>query len=255
VNASVANVRSAAESSRVVCLIQARMGSTRLPGKVLMNIGARTLLERVAERVARMRSLHAWAVITSTLAEDDVIEAACARAGYACLRGSALDVLDRYHSAAGVLGAAHVVRVTADCPLLDWEQGDRVVETQLAQRNDYTHNVTCWGSGMPIGTGLEVMRAEILARAWREGKAPGHREHVTEWIYEQRAALRFARVDAPAESWRPDYRLTIDYPADLELVRRVQLKTGGAVDCVRLADAIACIDRDLGLARSARQAA
>jgi spore coat polysaccharide biosynthesis protein SpsF len=242
-------------SARVVALIQARMGSTRLPGKVLMRIGERTLLERVVERVARMQTLSDWAVITSDLASDDAIVALCRARGWQCLRGSALDVCDRYRSAAAATRAEHVVRVTADCPLLCWEQGDRVVDAQLIDRNDYTHNLTCWGSGLPIGTGLEAMRAEVLERAWREGHEPHHREHVTEWIYEQRAQFSFARVDAPAALRRPDYRLTIDHPHDLEFVRRIQCSSAGASGCAALREVVACIDADGGLFHEARRAA
>lgn len=133
-------------SARVVALIQARMGSTRLPGKVLMRIGERSLLERVVERVERMQTLSAWAVITSDLAADDAIVTLCRTRGWQCLRGSALDVCDRYHAAAAAMQAEHVVRVTADCPLLCWEQGDRVVDAHLVDRNDYTHNLTCWAA-------------------------------------------------------------------------------------------------------------
>ncbi|TAJ15990.1 MAG: acylneuraminate cytidylyltransferase [Planctomycetota bacterium] len=231
------------------------MGSTRLPGKVLMKIGARTLLERVAERVIRMQSLTDWAVVTSTLAEDDAIAELCALRGWRCLRGSALDVCDRYRMGARELGAEHVVRVTADCPLLGWEEGDRVVDTHLLDGNDYTHNLTCWGSGMPIGTGLEAFRADVLEQAWEHGRAPHHREHVTEWIYEQRARFRFALVQAPSALRRPDYRLTIDHPHDLEFVRRVQLSTVGPANCAPLAAIVECIDRDGGLFQEARRAA
>lgn len=242
-------------SERVVCLIQARMGSTRLPGKVLMKIGDRTLLERVAERVARMQSIDDWAIVTSVLADDDAIVELCRRRGWSCLRGSALDVCDRYHAAACELAAGQVVRVTADCPLLGWEEGDRVVDTHLVDGNDYTHNLTCWGSGMPIGTGLEALRMDVLEQAWRHGRAPHHREHVTEWIYEQRERFRFALVAAPRELARPDYRLTIDHPHDLEFVRRVQLATVGPSECAPLRAVIDCIDRDGGMFQEARRAA
>lgn len=235
-----------------LALCQARLGSSRLPGKVLMDIAGRTLLERVAERMQRIAGLDGWAILTSELPSDDPIADYCGAREWTCWRGSERDVLDRYARAARALGARHVLRVTADCPFLSWEQAARVLRRHLEAHNDYTHNLTCWGSGLPIGTGVEAIDCAALERADREGRAPAQREHVTEYLYEIREQLRFECVRAPAELARPDYRLTVDYAADLELARRLCSRAAAedAHGPVALARCIEILDREPALARA-----
>lgn len=234
----------------VVVVIQARTGSTRLPGKVLADVAGKPLLARVAERSQRMERADEVVVATSTSPRDDAIAALCAERGWACFRGSEEDVLDRYYRAAVRHGAAHVVRVTADCPFLCPHQADRVVERHLETGSDYAHNITVWGSGMPLGTGVEIFTFAALERSWREGHEPHHREHVDEYVGDHPELFHMERVKAPTELHRPKLRLTVDTPEDLELTRQVYTRLA---DPVELGDVIALLDESPELVELNRQ--
>lgn len=218
----------------VVAVVQARMGSTRLPGKILADIAGEPMLARVVTRCEVIEGINEVVVATSELAADDVVAQLCDSRGWACIRGSEADVLDRYHLAARRFAADHVMRVTADCPLLCPRQGAEVVRRHLEDRNDYTHNLTVWGSSMPLGTGVEVFTFDALDRSWREGHEPHHREHVDEYVGDHPELFRIGLVTAPAALQRPDYRITVDTPEDLELARRiyegVKPAPGGVID-------------------------
>lgn len=179
------------------------------------------MLAHVVDRARAIAGVDEVVVATSVEAEDDAVEVLCAERGWRSFRGSREDVLDRYYRAAEAVGAAHVIRVTADCPLLDHEEAGRVVSTHLATNADYTHNITVWGSGMPLGTGTEIFTADALARSWREGHEPHHREHVDEYVGDHPELFHVERVDAPDSIRAPELRLTVDTPADLELLRAI----------------------------------
>lgn len=210
--------------ARTVAIIQARMGSTRLPGKVLADIGGRPMLWHVVGRLRRSRGIDAVAVATSTGPADDPIAAFCRDAEVSCVRGSEQDVLDRYRQAARELDAATVVRITADCPLLDPAVVDRVVAAFAAGEYDYACNVL--RPTYPDGLDVEVFSRTALERAWREANRPAEREHVTVYL---RASGRF-RV-APNVACEPDLsgqslRWTVDSAADLAFVRAVYAALG-----------------------------
>lgn len=227
----------------VTAIIQARMGSERLPGKVLLDLGGEPMLARVFERAKAVPHIHRVAVATSTLPQDDRLVGFCRERGWDCFRGSEVDVLDRYYQAALAFGADHVVRVTADCPLLCFEQADRVVAEHLAQAADYSHNITVLSSGMPLGTGTEIFTLAALRTSWEKGHEPHHREHVDEYIEEHPEEFKIVSVDAPEALRRPHYRLTVDTPADLELMRRLQRLPHPPGTLLRLADVVAHLDR------------
>jgi spore coat polysaccharide biosynthesis protein SpsF len=208
-------------SANVVAIVQTRMGSTRLPGKVLLPIVGEPMLAHVVERARAVPGIGEVVVATSTEAADDRIAELCAARDWACFRGSEEDVLDRYYQAALAYKADHVLRVTADCPLLEIEQTGAVVERHLESGADYTHNITVWGSGMPLGTGAEIFTLTCLETSWRDGREPHHREHVDEYVGDHPELFRMERVDAPEALRRPELRLTVDTPDDLALVRAV----------------------------------
>lgn len=206
----------------VVAIIQARMQSTRLPGKVLADIGGRSMLARVCDRVRRAATLDRLVVATSTWPNDQVIADECEHLAVACFRGSEADVLDRYHQAACAYRADAVVRITADCPLIDPGVIDRVVEGFLEYRPDYAANILqrTW----PRGLDTEVMTADALARAWREATATHERTHVTPYIYGHPEWFRLHSVTGPGDYG--DDRWTVDTPADLEFARAVHRQLG-----------------------------
>src|SRR5512138_621158 len=180
--------------SRCVCIVQARMASSRLPGKVLLDIAGEPMLGRVVRRTSRALRVQATVVATTSDPSDDAVAAFCKAEGISYARGSQFDVLDRYHQAARESGAQIIVRVTADCPAIAPELIDAAVDTLLdsssqdecAARFDLVANrlPPPFGRSFPIGLDVEVCTFAALERAWREGREPVHREHVMPFLYE-----------------------------------------------------------------------
>ena len=208
---------------KVVAIIQARMGSVRLPSKVLADIAGRSMLWRVSQRAAQA-ALVAQVVVATTLEpEDEEIVDECARLHVACFRGSAEDVLRRYHEAANIYAADAVVRITADCPLIDPKVVDLVVAAFLNRRPDYASNTLqrTW----PRGLDTEVTTAAALARACREATRPYQRTHVMPYIYRHPESFRLLPVVGPEDLGQ--WRWTVDFPEDLDFVRAVYGRLGG----------------------------
>jgi spore coat polysaccharide biosynthesis protein SpsF len=213
-----------------IAIIQARMSSSRLPGKVLLDIAGQPMLVRVVERTSKAKSLDGVIVATTTESPDDAIAALCAKRGYACYRGSVNDVLDRYYQAARAFQAGVVVRITADCPVIDPDLIDQAVGELLRSGADFVANrlPPPWHRTYPIGLDLEVCTFQALERAWRETDQPHQREHVMPYLYEEEGRFHSIQLDHD-----PDYghlRWTVDTPEDLELIRRVYEHFGGQDD-------------------------
>ena len=152
----------------VIAIIQARMGSTRLPGKVLMGVNGRTLLAYQLDRISKSKKLNKVVIATSTLEKDDVIEAFCKDYGVDCYRGSENDVMSRYYECAKKYNPDTVVRMTADCPLIDPEIIDKVVQKFKDNNVDYCANtVPPETSKFPDGSDIEVFSMKALERANR----------------------------------------------------------------------------------------
>lgn len=187
------------------------MGSTRLPGKVLRPIGGRLLLEHVLGRLKKLRHSARVVVATSDSKRDDVLAEFCAARGVDCFRGSEQDVLARYYECARERRFDHVMRLTADNPFTDTEELDRLMEFHLAGRYEYSSSL----EDLPVGVGAEIFSFAALERSFREGLAPHHREHVDEYILENRASFRTGRLSVPQAKRQPKVRLTVDTPEDL----------------------------------------
>ncbi len=210
---------------RTVAIVQARMGSSRLPGKVLQPIAGRPMLDWVVARVARAGTLDDIVVATTTHPRDEPLVARCRELGVRCHRGPEDDVLTRYLDAAREARAEVVVRITSDCPLIDPVTVDLTVSSFLTSRRggtaalDYLSATTA--SGYPRGLDTEVVAMEALARAGELATDRASREHVTFYVYTHEKDFSVGRLPAPGELRRPDLRLCVDEPADLELVRTV----------------------------------
>jgi spore coat polysaccharide biosynthesis protein SpsF (cytidylyltransferase family) len=228
--------------ARVVAIIQARIGSTRRRGKVLANLAGRPVLAHVVDRTIAAHRIDDVVVAAPYGAQDDVIEEVCKRQGWNCFRGSEDDVLDRYYRAALAWNADHAVRVTADCPLLCPVQLDRVVSRHLEAAADYTHNITVWGSGMPLGTGGEIFRFAALERSWQSGNEPRHREHVDEYVGEHPELFHIERVEAPPALRHPDLRLTVDTPEDIVLLAWIYDRLYRPDEIIDLRDVVKLLD-------------
>lgn len=204
---------------KTVAIVQARLGSTRLPGKVLADIAGQPMLWHVIQRLRRATALDDIWVATSEQASDDALAAYCAAQGFAVFRGSEEDVLDRYYQAARAAAADFVVRITADCPLLDPAVVDKVVRAFDSARHDYVANVFRYT--YPDGLDTEVFSFAALERAWHEAVPGPEREHVTVLM---RTSGRFrtgANVEHTTDLSRRQLRWTVDTAADLAFVRRV----------------------------------
>ena len=193
-------------------IIQARMGSTRLPGKVLKPIAGKALLDHVLGRLSLLACPIKVVVATSDLPQDNAIAQHCQSRGVAVYRGSEVDVLNRYYQCARENRFEHVVRLTADNPFTDMEELQRLIEEHLTQHNDYTHS---FGS-MPPGVGAEIFSFAALEKSAREGRAPNHREHVNEYIQERPDVFRIGVLEIPAAKRCLDLRLTVDTEVDYQ---------------------------------------
>lgn len=203
---------------KTVAIIQARMGSSRLPGKVLMTVGGRELLSYMLERVKAAKSVTTALIATTKDPKDDPIVAFCERNKIPYFRGDENDVLDRYYQAALTVNPGTVVRLTSDCPLIDPKIIDQVVETHHALGNDYTANTAPPVGTYPDGMDVEVFSFKALERAWKEAKLPSEREHVTFYLWKT-GLFKTSRVDLKESL--SNFRLTVDYPEDLAVVTAV----------------------------------
>jgi len=223
---------------KTVAIIQARMGSTRLPGKVLLDLAGEPMLARDVNRVQRASLIDQVVVATTTQPADEAIANLCAARGWPCFRGSEEDVLDRYYRAAVAYSADVVVRITSDCPLIEPAVTDRVVQEFLQRQPDvdYACNILPRRT-FPRGLETEVLRFDVLERAWREDTNPAWREHVTQYIQRHSDLFRIHGVvndtDLSAMRW------TVDTPEDMEIVQRIYSHFGH--DCFSWLDVLALL--------------
>jgi len=208
-----------AELPRIVITIEARMLSTRLPGKVLRTILGRPMLALMIERLKRVKKAAAIMVATTVDPSCDVIEALAHELGVGCFRGSEDDVLDRVLQAARAAQADLIVETTGDCPLLDPAVIDRMIDEFLRGDFDYVANVLrpTWPRGMDV----QVFPRAVLERVAQLTNDPADREHVSLYIYEHPEIFRLHNVESGLPAEAADLRLTVDTPEDFALVTRI----------------------------------
>lgn len=215
------------------------MSSSRLPGKVLLDLAGKPMLEHVVQRTSLAKSVHKVVVATTLDESDDPIVDFCQQKGIPCFRGSMFDVLDRYYQAAEIFQAQIIVRITADCPLIDPGVIDQTlsgflglpVNTDFSKPVHYPQLVDLpydfaanrlpppWGRTFPIGLDTEVCSLPALEIAWREANQKHQREHVMPFFYDQPERFRIFHLD-----YHTDYgklRWTVDTPEDLQMVRQI----------------------------------
>ena len=206
-------------SARVVAVVQARLGSSRLPGKALAEIAGRPMLAHVLSRAATVRGVDQVVLATTVKPEDDALAELARRVGIVATRGKVDDVLDRFHSALVEHPAEVVVRLTGDCPLLDPRVVELVLDAFVRSGGtvDYVSNVA--PPTYPDGLDAEVVSRQALERAWREARRPSDREHVTTYIRDHPDRFRQRNVahgeDLSAHRW------VVDTEADLAFARQV----------------------------------
>jgi len=211
--------------AHVAAIVQARMSSSRLPGKVLEDLGGQPALVRVLDRLGKAHELDEVVVATSVDPSDDPIVELVASRGIAVERGSLADVLERYRSAAVAHPSAAVARITADCPLIDPEIVDAVVARWREGAADYVSN-TLEPRTFPKGLDVEVMTTAVLMTAAQEATDPYDREHVTPFIRSR--PERFAQDAVYHDPPYGDVRVTLDTPDDLVILRGVYESVGPA---------------------------
>lgn len=204
---------------KTVIIVQARMTSTRLPGKVLKEVMGKPLLEYQIERLRQVKLADEIIIATTTNDTDLPIVAQCARLGIPVTRGSEHDVLARYYEAAKLHHADLIVRVTSDCPVIDPSVIDEAIQFYLDHRAEYDYVSNALTQSYPYGMAAEVFPFRVLEEAHQEAIAEPEREHVTPFIYTRPDRYRIGHVIHPEN--HSHHRWTVDTPEDFELVRRV----------------------------------
>jgi spore coat polysaccharide biosynthesis protein SpsF (cytidylyltransferase family) len=218
----------------IVAIVQARISSTRLPGKVLKNLGSRRVLDHVFHQLSGAKHITKSVLATSDDKSDDTLENWANHAGIDCVRGSLTDVLDRYYTAAIQFQADAVVRITADCPLLDPNVVDAVVERFLGGKYEYVSNIN--PPTFPDGLDNEIMTFTALERAWTDACEAPDREHVTPYIRNHPEIFRQTNVENSSENGGnlSALRLTLDTAQDYEfldgIVRQFEAQWGTGVE-------------------------
>jgi len=202
---------------KVAAIIQARMSSTRLPGKVMEEIAGKPMLRQIIDRVKRAELIHGIIVATTATEIDKPVVKLADDSGTGSYTGSEEDVLDRYYRAAKEFAADAIVRITADCPLIDPRVLDRVIQRYLEGNCDYAANIL--KLTYPDGLDVEVFSYAALERAWKEARLASEREHVTPYIKKNPDKFRLANVENNVDL--SHLRWSVDEKEDLEFVRQV----------------------------------
>lgn len=209
------------QKQKIVAIIQARMTSSRLPGKVLINIAGFPMLYHVIKRVSSAQMVDQIVVATTDDPADNPIEDFCNSNSVLCFRGHPFDVLDRYYQAASKFQADIIVRITADCPMMDPSLIDSLIQNFLDANVDFAANrlPPPWKRTYPIGLDIEIARFQALEKAWKEAESQFEREHVMPYLYDHPG--RFKILLAHHEPNYGEKRWTVDTPLDLALVNKI----------------------------------
>jgi len=210
------------QAMSILCISQARMTSTRLPGKVLKSVMGRILLDYHVSRLKQSKHIDHLIIATTTNDTDDPIAAFCEEQGVECFRGCEDDVLSRYIGAAKAHNPDIVIRVTSDCPLIDPNIIDQVIEYYQNSDSDY---VNLDGEAYPRGLDVEVFSYDALKQADEQGKETYHREHVTPYIYLNPDQFKCGTYSQGGQG--SDYRWCVDEPADFELIKKMLTALNG----------------------------
>ncbi len=202
---------------KIISIIQARMGSTRLPGKVLLKLSGKTVLEQVVDRSNAVKKVDQTVIATTVNRQDLAIVKLCATKGISVYCGSENDVLDRYYQTARLFKADHIVRITSDCPVIDPKIVDRVIALHLKKKADLTANILT--ETFPDGLDVEIFTYKSIFTAWRDARLVSQREHVTPYIKDHPRLFRL--VNLPCSENLYHKRWTLDNPEDYEFLHKV----------------------------------
>ncbi|WP_243388200.1 cytidylyltransferase domain-containing protein [Bacillus kexueae] len=204
---------------KVAAIIQARMGSTRLPGKVLKKVLNKTLLEYQIERVKRAKTIDEIIIATTTKESDNPIVELCEHLSVPYYRGSEEDVLSRYYEAATEFNVDVIVRLTSDCPIIDPNVIDKVVKHYNDNLGQFDYVSNTLTRTYPRGMDTEVISYEVLERVYKEAKELVYREHVTAYIYHHPNQFKLCNVSYEKDESK--HRWTVDTKEDFELIEKI----------------------------------
>ena len=203
----------------IVAIIQARMGSSRLPRKIMLDACGKTFLEHMIDRVSQSKTLDKIIIATSLNKDDDIIECLCKKKNISCFRGSENNVLSRYKMAADKTPADIIVRLTSDAPILHHKIIDKVVQTYIDNDYDYVSNCFPLPRTYPDGVNVEVFSKKILDHMHKNAKKPSEREHVTLFMIFKPEKYKIFRVDYDRDISK--YRFNLDYKLDYKLLKTI----------------------------------
>jgi spore coat polysaccharide biosynthesis protein SpsF (cytidylyltransferase family) len=225
---------------RIDVVIQARMGATRLPGKVMLEVLGKPVIWRVISRVSKAQLIDGLVVATTTKSEDDVIETFCRKNDISFFRGSDEDVLDRYYQCAKKHDLENIVRITADCPLHDPHVIDLVIKKYKSGNYDYISNTD--PPSYPDGIDVEIFSLYALEKAWTNATLSSEREHVTPYIRKNKNLFRVGNVQK--ETDLSELRWTLDQEEDFRFIQTVYEKLSGSKnDIFYIDDILELIDK------------
>lgn len=205
---------------KTVLYTQVRTGSTRLPGKVLQQVGEYKYLDLFVRRLKQISTVDEIVILTTNLSTDDIIEDYARDLGVACFRGSELDLLDRHYQANKVFQGDIIVKIPSDCPFVDKDIADRVISLVKARSEiDYASNYH--PATYPDGLDVEAFRSDALEVAWKHAREGFQREHTTPFIWDQPDSFSIANIINKRGNMFMSHRWTVDYKEDLEFVRAV----------------------------------
>jgi spore coat polysaccharide biosynthesis protein SpsF len=209
-------------AQNTVIVVQARMSSSRLPGKVMFPILGESLLYRMVERLKMIRHTAQLVIATSDEAADDEIEREALKMGVACFRGSLNNLLDRHFQAAMLYKADHVVKIPSDCPLIDPNIIDEVFDYYFADPGKYDYVSNLHPATFPDGNDVEIMSIGCLEKTWKAAQRPLEIEHTTPYIWENQDKFSIGNLlwDT-GDDFSMSHRFTIDYEADYQFIKRV----------------------------------
>jgi spore coat polysaccharide biosynthesis protein SpsF len=209
-------------NQKILAVVQARIGSSRFPGKILLPLAGKPLLLRLAERISASAFGDDLVIAATTNNEDDEVDILCKKNNLNCFRGNPSDLLDRHYRAGLEYNADAVVKIPSDCPLICPEVINRVIGFYTRNKNRYDYVSNLHPATYPDGNDVEVIPMSILETAWKEAKLPMEREHTTPFIWERPERFRIGNVEwETGLDYSMSHRFTVDYPEDYEFVGRV----------------------------------
>lgn len=232
----------------IVTVIQARMSSTRLPGKVMKSVINRPLLSLMLERVQRARLAGTIVVATTQNRDDDIIAELCRNDNINCFRGHSTDLLERHFKAALMYDADVILKIPSDCPLIDPDIIDRIIELFIKNQNRYDYLSNLHPATYPDGNDVEVFSFRTLYRAYKEADKDFEREHTTPYMWNADKKFKTGNVEwETGLNYSLSHRFVLDYTEDLEFIRRIYEELYSSNPCFGLDDILRLLDNKPGL--------